>query len=112
MGRRHEEGHIVLSVLRRDARSMRYHSTVLVSVGENPAQVLARGVGRAKCPDLNKLCQHVAALQLAADVDWRRRHIVSASNPSDADSRLADAGVLSAGEALVGPALDRRLAGS
>ncbi len=65
--------------------------------------------GRAKCHELNNLCRHVAALQLAANVDWRRRRIVSASNPSDADSRLADAGVLSAGEALVGPALDKRL---
>eukprot|EP00972_Heterocapsa_arctica_P100113 14762169-Heterocapsa_arctica.AAC.1 len=41
---------------------------------------------------------------------WKQRHLPSARNLSDADSRLADRGIIQVGERLSGAALRRRLA--
>ncbi|CAK0803468.1 unnamed protein product, partial [Prorocentrum cordatum] len=70
------------------------------SVGDNLSEIMATEKGRAVDHGLNALCRRAAALQLGAEIRWVRRYVESEHNPTDADSRLADKGVLKAGEAL------------
>eukprot|EP00959_Pyramimonas_sp_CCMP1952_P251946 5264192-Pyramimonas_sp.AAC.1 len=61
---------------------------------------MATEKGRAVNHGMNALCRRAAALQLGAEVRWVRRCVESERGPTDADSRLADKGILKAGEAL------------
>merc|ERR1712194_41334 len=58
--------------------------------------------GRATNRALNSLCrQSRLSMQVFGDITWRRRHVVSKRNISDADSRRADAGEIGPGEVVV-----------
>eukprot|EP00974_Lingulodinium_polyedra_P070339 6806369-Lingulodinium_polyedra.AAC.1 len=61
--------------------------------------------GRAVCKELLSLCRVAAAYQLAAAIVWVVRYLESKRNPTDHDSRLADAGLIRAGEVRSGPRL-------
>ena len=50
-----------------------------------------------------------ASWRLATGTTWRRRHIESRRNPSDADGRLADGGTIAAGQRFRGHGLDQYL---
>lgn len=66
--------------------------SIVVSLGDNLAEVSAFEAGRAFDLALNRLCRQAAALALVSHVAWRRCYIPPARNPSDHDSRLADLG--------------------
>ena len=83
--------------------------TELVSLGDNMSELLSTECGRARDRALNSTCRHAAAWQLAAGVVWRRRHVESKRNPSDADSRLALDGLLAPGQRFHGTRLDAYL---
>ena len=70
---------------------------VILSLGDNLAEVLSTEIGRARLKPLNTVCRRAAGWQFATGSTWRRRYIESGRNFSDADSRLADAGVIAAG---------------
>eukprot|EP00973_Karenia_brevis_P083213 11538292-Karenia_brevis.AAC.1 len=82
--------------LRRTAREGHDAGDELLSVRDNLSEILAIEKGRAKDWALNTLCRRPAALQLGADISWKRRHVESLRNVSDFDSRLADRGLLEA----------------
>ena len=68
--------------------------TVVLSVGDNMADLLSTDNGRATNRNLNCLCRRSAGAQGQHRVRWRRRFVGSQRNASDGDSRLADDGVL------------------
>ena len=78
-------------------------------VGDNYSEILAVEPGRAKNRAPNTACQHAAALQFVSGNRWPRRHVSTKDNFSDADSRLADAGLLAPGQRLYGAAVERHL---
>ena len=82
----------------------------VLSVGDNLSEILSTTKGRARDRELNSLCRGSCALSLSSDVGWRRRHIESARNFADADSRLADAGLVRPGEVIRPREADRRVA--
>ena len=95
--------------MKRSSRDSRLHGHFLLSLGDNMAEVLAFERGRAVNWELNSLCRVAASRQLGCQIVWRRRHVESERNPSDADSRLADRGLLFPGEVLRPGQLSRRL---
>eukprot|EP00959_Pyramimonas_sp_CCMP1952_P290635 6078970-Pyramimonas_sp.AAC.1 len=60
--------------LRRAAVCRAAEDSIVVSLGDNMADVLATERGRASDFGLNALCRQSCAWQWAAGVDWRRRH--------------------------------------
>ena len=82
-----KEGRASVMLLRRHTRSVRNHRTRLLQFSDNLVSVCAFEKGRGKSWPLNTLCRRSAAYQLAASVQWRLRHLVSARNPADAGSR-------------------------
>ncbi|CAK0901720.1 unnamed protein product [Prorocentrum cordatum] len=89
-----------LAGLRHAVADPRAPGCQVLSAGDNLSEIMATEEGRAVDHGLNALCRRAAALQLGAEIRWVRRHVESERNPTDADSRLADKGVLKAGEAL------------
>ncbi|CAK0843206.1 unnamed protein product, partial [Prorocentrum cordatum] len=87
--------------LRRAAVCRAAEDSIVVSLGDNMADVLATERGRASDFGLNALCRQSCAWQWAAGVDWRRRHVESARRVSDFDSRRANRGELMPGETFV-----------
>ena len=77
------------------------------SLGDNMPEVLATdtGGGRARDRGLNTVCRVSAGLQIRDDSVWSRRHVPTARNFSDKDSRLADEGYLAPGQFFTGGAL-------
>lgn len=88
----HGEGFAALVGLRREAADPASHNSLLASLGDNMAEVLVMEKGRAKERGLLRQAREAAALQVAANIGWRRRYVESARNPSDAASR--DPGIL------------------
>eukprot|EP00969_Alexandrium_andersonii_P231711 10232627-Alexandrium_andersonii.AAC.1 len=66
--------------------------------------------GRARNFELNGLRRHAAAAQAACSITWRRRHVCAHVNAADADSRLAERGVLVPGGTVGGRQLLRPMA--
>ena len=95
------EAKVSLMGLRNAAVSRRSEDCVVLSLGDNMAEVLATERGRARDRGLNACCRQSFAWQLAAGVDWRRRYVPTDKNISDSDSRLADRGALEAGEVMI-----------
>lgn len=89
-----------LLALRRASARADFGDTVLIGLGDNLSEILSSSRGRARNWELNSLCRVAAAYQIASGMTWRRRHLVSAANPADFDSPLADKGVVLPGEAL------------
>ena len=100
-----QEAKISLLGLRRESRSTDSHDTQLVSLGDNQSEVLSEERGRAKDHGPNAICRRAAAIRLGCGVRWLRRYCDTGRNPSDADSRLADRGVLTPGTVLRGRSL-------
>jgi hypothetical protein len=80
----------------------------IVSIGDNKAEVLATGSGRARDAELNVTGRRARAVQVGTQIRWRRRHIDTVRNISDDDRRLADNGALRPGGTLYGEHFDRR----
>ena len=72
------------------ASEPRCHNSEICSLGDNLGEVLASESGRARCHELNTGCRRSFAIQLQTGINWRRRYLESARNPSDCDSRLAN----------------------
>ena len=70
----------------------------MVSFGDNLSEILALESGRARDWELNAICRRAAGMKLYADIDWRRRHIISNANLTNFDSRLADVGYIAPGQ--------------
>ena len=100
-----QEAKISLLGLRRESRSTDSHDMQLVSLGDIQSEVLSEERGRAKDHGLNAICRRSAAIRLGCGVRWLRRYCDTERNPSDADSRLADRGVLKPGTVLRGRSL-------
>ena len=79
------------------------------TAGDNYVEILAVESGRARVRTLNTACQHAAALQFVSGNRWPRRYVPTKDNFSDADSRLADAGLIAQGQRLRGAAVERHL---
>ena len=71
------------------------------------AEVCASSVGRAKDYALNGHCRRAAGVELLTGMRRRRRYVETGRNPSDGDSRLADAGLLLPGQHFRGAAVQR-----
>eukprot|EP00971_Amphidinium_carterae_P333911 6468918-Amphidinium_carterae.1 len=91
------EAKVALRGLHRVVLNSNWHGHRLLSLGDNSAEVLAMSAGRCKNKALNGVCRQAASLQLASGVRWYRRYINTHRNPSDADSRLANAGKITGG---------------
>ena len=52
---------------------------------DNMSEVLAMEKGRARNYELISLCRHSASLQISADIQWDRRHVISEKNCADFD---------------------------
>lgn len=100
---------MAMLALCRCARVASAHGKIILSAGDNLSEILAIEKGRAKDYSLNCLCRRNGALQLAADMVWRRRHVISEENASDKDSRLVERGLLKPGDIVGGSSLARRL---
>ena len=61
------------------------------------SEILASDKGRSHPPVLNALLRRAAGLCVVSGIGWRRRHIETGRNPTDAGSRLADSGLLRPG---------------
>ena len=99
-----------LLTLRRATRDVRNHGRQLVSIGDNLSEILATERGRGHNYELNAQVRRAAALQIGTGMIWRRRHVPTDLNVTDADSRLADDGLLQPGEVLNPKQVIRRLA--
>jgi hypothetical protein len=97
-----KEGRIPLDGSRRSAGKTQHHDKRLLSIGDNMSEVLSFDGGLTKCHQLNALRRVAAANRIAAAITWTRRHVESVRNPSDADSRLPDAGLLRPGQRFCG----------
>ena len=82
-----KEGRASLMALEWHGRSPQQHHCRLFQLSDNLVSVLAFDKGRSKSWALNALCRRSCALQLAADVVWRLRHVRSEKNVSDEGSR-------------------------
>eukprot|EP00971_Amphidinium_carterae_P254517 5052931-Amphidinium_carterae.1 len=91
------EAKVALRGLHRVVLNQSWHGHKLISLGDNFAEVLALSAGRCKNKALNGVCRQAASLQLASGIRWHRRYISTHRNPSDSDSRLANAGRISGG---------------
>ena len=78
-----------LWALRRECALGANRGSTVLSIGDNLSEVLALERGRARNRDLNAVCRQACGLRLATGIAWRRRHVESERNVSDADSRLA-----------------------
>lgn len=99
-----------LLALRRESAHSDFGDTILIGLGDNLSEILSTSRGRARNCELNSLCRVAAAYQISSAMTWRRRHVVSAANPADYDSRLEDRFIVGAGETLSAGAMRRRLA--
>jgi len=81
----------------------------VLGLGDNMAEVCASSVGRAKDYALNSHCRRSAGVELLTGMRRRRRYVDTGRNPSDADSRLADAGVVLPGQHFRGNAVQAHL---
>ena len=73
--------------LRHCTRSVSYHGTRVLTLGDNLSELCASEKGRASDRALRVLLQHALAYTLGPEVRWKRRYVESARNPSDHDSR-------------------------
>ena len=97
------EARISLLGLRRAARCVGSHHKRVLSIGDNMSEIVASEKGRAADFSLRSLIKRSAAYQLGCGIMWRRRHVDTKRNISDAASRKADRGVYKPGERRVGP---------
>ena len=81
------EARTTLLGLRRAASRTALHGTIVVSFGDNLAEVLSFERGRATDRCLNSLCRQSLSLQLASGIEWRRRYVETKRDISDKDSR-------------------------
>jgi len=95
-----KEGRASLLGLKIQARSPGIVASIVPALGDNMGEVVANDRGRGRDKAVNALCRRGAAIRLGACVDWPRRYIDTARNPSDSDSRIADRGGLRPGERL------------
>ena len=92
-----KEGRVSLMSLERASRQPLCRGCIVVTFGDNLSEILAIESGRARDWELNAICRRAAGIQLFADIDWRRRHVISNANLADHDSRLADMGFIAPG---------------
>lgn len=83
---------------------------IVISLGDNLAELLAQERGRASNRGLNALCRKAAAWQAISGVTWTRRYVNTKVNPSDHDSRRADRHELAPGETHIPSESERRRA--
>ena len=88
--------------LSRAAHALEHHDAELLSTGDNLGCVCAFEKGRAANLELLTLCRRASALQAAAGIVWRQRHVEGERNCADHMSRAADRGLLKPGEARRG----------
>ena len=103
-----KEARAALLGLRRAAQQPRNYGRSLLSLGDNLSEILAFDRGRARDHELLALVRRGAGVQIATGIARRRRYVETERNPSDADSRLADAGLLLLpGQTVLGPGTGR-----
>ena len=95
-----KEARVALLGLKRHARDPRSAHSVVLSLGDNMGEVLAQDKGRAADHALNAVCRRGCAVRLGMALTWARRYVETDRNISDADSRLADKGLLLPGQVL------------
>ena len=103
----HKEARAALLGFRRAAQQPRNFGLSLLSLGDNLGEILAFDRGHARDHELLALVRRGAGIQIATGIAWRRRYVETERNPSDADSRLADAGLLLPGQTVLGPGSGR-----
>ena len=82
-----KEARVAVMSLRHCTRSVSYHGTRVLTLGDNLSELCASEKGRASDRALRVLLQHALAYTLGPEVRWKRRYVESARNPSDHDSR-------------------------
>ena len=92
------ESRVALMGLRAAARDHAQREKIVLSLGENLSEILASDKGRSHDPVLKSLLRRAAGLCVVSGIGWRRPHIETGRNPTDAGSRLADSGLLQPGE--------------
>lgn len=106
------EGRIALTGLRRAARTVANHGCRVLSLGDNMSELLSAEKGRAVDAGLGSICRRACAYQVASGIRWRRRHVDTKRNVSDAASRKALRGRYQPGERRVGPGGRHRCRGA
>ncbi|CAK0844871.1 unnamed protein product [Prorocentrum cordatum] len=101
------EGRVALGGLRHAARQVDCHGSRVLSLGDNMSELLSIEKGRAVDLGLACLCRRAAAYQIACGISWRRRHLDTDRNLSDAGSRKALQGVYRPGQRRVGGRSER-----
>ena len=91
--------------LARTARTPSAYGHLVLSLGDNLAEVLAVDRARARDLELPSLVQRASGIQLATGLRWARRYIETDRNVSDSDSRLADRWALLPGQRISGKQL-------
>ena len=86
-----KEARVALSSLRRTARVGSLHGKIKITLTDNIAALCSFERGRSSSVALNRVCRQASALQFAASLRWRLRHVETARNPSDHDSRFDSA---------------------
>ena len=84
-----KEARAALLGLARESRRVASYGHVLLSLGDNLAEVLASDRGRARDLELLGIIRRACSFQVACDIRWARRYISTDRNISDADSRLS-----------------------
>lgn len=82
-----KEARVLLSSLKRSARTAAHCNTKKLSLSDNLAAVLAFEKGRSSSGAMNRLCKTSAAIQIALQIRWRIRHLETKRNLADAPSR-------------------------
>ena len=83
-----KESRVETMGLRYVCRSRRFHSCVLLTLGDNLSSVLSHEKARARYYCLRSSVSVGSAYLLACNVPWMHRYIISEMNPTDSDSRL------------------------
>eukprot|EP00973_Karenia_brevis_P008213 1112060-Karenia_brevis.AAC.1 len=88
--------------LRRAARQCCNHGRRLLSLCDNLSMVCSFEKGRSDNFALRRLCQRAACIAIGCEIVWSHRYVETKRNPTDLESREADAGLLRPGSRVVG----------
>ena len=90
--------------IRRAARSIAWHGTVVLTTCDNLSCALAHEKRRAKDYGLRMTVCVGSAYSIACNTRWHHRYVISEVNPDDWGSREADRGVIDVGDKIVAEA--------
>jgi hypothetical protein len=83
-----KEARVCLLSLRRLCRTTSNLGKRCLTLSDSMVSILALTRGRSSSSPINNICRRSAAYQIAGNISWHLRHIVSADNPADGPSRL------------------------